>query len=99
MILSQSVVAILKRSRTASAGGLPLKKQLTRSSRSTKRPAKVRSDFRSSGFHTHTRKSARYEVTQIGSQLNALMKEIGKKKKVLLLLSFLPLWNTYQIIP
>lgn len=26
--------------------------------------------------------AARYEVTQIGSQLNALQKEIGKKKKV-----------------
>lgn len=25
---------------------------------------------------------ARYDVTQIGSQLNALLKEIGKKKKV-----------------
>ena len=26
--------------------------------------------------------AARYEVMQVGSQLNALLKEIGKKKKV-----------------
>lgn len=32
--------------------------------------------------YTHMEWVARYEVTRIGSDLNALMKEIGKKKKV-----------------